>query len=192
LHLLIPDWFVSAKQMSLMGWSPAGIIVDLNNCLRTFSITTPARIRHFVSQCSYESACGRYTKEIASGKAYEGRKNLGNTAQGDGPRFKGAGFIQLTGRYNYQQLADVMDDPRVMEGVDYVSAAYPWTSAGLWWSRNGMNKLCDAGADVRAVTRRVNGGTAGLQSRKAYYATACVVFPDPTDVLLEQTGAKDF
>jgi predicted chitinase len=185
--LVVPDWFVSAQQMSQMGWSPAGFMVDLNNCLRSFSITTAARVRHFLSQCSHESACGKFRKEIASGVDYEGRAELGNTEDGDGPRFKGAGFIQITGRYNYQQLANFLQDPQVMEGVEYVAAVYPWTSAGFWWWRNRMNDLCDAGADVEAVTRRVNGGVRGLQNRMEHYATACAVFPDQ----LEPTATKD-
>jgi putative chitinase len=62
-----------------------------------------------------------------------------------------------------------------MEGVDSVAEAYPWTSAGLWWSHNNMNELCDSGADVERMTRRVNGGINGLEPRKADYARALEV-----------------
>jgi predicted chitinase len=155
--------------MHLMGWRTidSTVLLDLNNCLTHFSITASVRIRHFISQCSHESCCGNYRKEIASGVRYEGRSDIGNTEPGDGPRFKSAGYIQLTGRYNYQQLADYLGDDCVMEVVDYVAEAYPGTSAGLWWSHNNMNELYDSGTDVERITRRVNGDINVLEPRKA-------------------------
>jgi predicted chitinase len=144
-------------------------IVELNNCLSQFNITTPSRIRHFLSQISHESGGGRYSKEIASGDAYEGRRDLGNTQPGDGRRFKGAGYIQLTGRANYQDFANFIKDPRVMEGVDYVAEKYPFTSAGYFWMNKKMNELCDTNPTVEQVTRRVNGGINGFADRKMYY-----------------------
>jgi len=167
--------YVTDAQMQQMGWKNYKLS-DLNSCISRFGITTPARIRHFISQCSHESACGRYTKELASGKAYEGRKGLGNTQPGDGPRFKGAGYIQLTGRANYQALANYLGDQNVMQGVDYVATYYPWTSAGFWWHKNNMNALCDQGASVDKITKRVNGGYNGLESRRSYYNKACNIF----------------
>lgn len=145
-------------------------IADLNNCLATFNINTKARINHFLSQCGHESGGLKWVKEIADGSAYEGRKDLGNTQPGDGARFKGGGVIQLTGRANYQAFANYAKDPRVMEGVNYVSVKYPFTSAGFWWFRNGMNTLCDRGASVKEVTKRVNGGYNGLGDRLQWYA----------------------
>jgi putative chitinase len=150
---------------------------DLNNCLNQFKINTPARMRHFLSQTAHESGGLVHVKEIASGSAYEGRKDLGNTHSGDGKKYKGAGVIQLTGRSNYQAFSNFIKDPRVMEGVDYVSTIYPFSSAGFWWHNNKMNALCDAGATVEKVTRRVNGGTNGLADRQKYYNKACKVFP---------------
>ena len=166
---------VTDSQMQAMGWRNYRLS-DLNSCISKFSITTLSRIRHFISQCSHESACGVYTKELASGDAYEGRRDLGNTQRGDGRKFKGGGYIQLTGRANYQALANYLGDQKVMQGVDYVANNYPWTSAGFWWYRNGMNSLCDSGASVEQVTKRVNGGYNGLSSRKSYYNKACNVF----------------
>jgi len=146
-------------------------IVELNSCLRTFNITTTARLRHFISQCSHESNGGRWMKELASGIAYEGRRDLGNIYPGDGPKFKGAGFIQVTGRYNYQQFANFIKDQRVMEGVDYVAETYPFTISGFWWHTNKMNELCDIGATCRQVSARVNGRDPanGLADRERYY-----------------------
>ena len=169
-----PGKRVTADQLRAIGWRNFNID-ELNNCLSRFGITTLPRIRHFISQCSHESACGVYTQEIASGTAYNGRTDLGNTQPGDGPRFKGAGYIQLTGRYNYQRFANFIGDQNVMQGVAYVAAHYPWTSAGYWWYANNMNALCDSGASVETITRRVNGGINGLSSRQIYY-NRCVQY----------------
>jgi predicted chitinase len=146
-------------------------VEELNSCLTKFSINTPVRIRHFIAQCSHESGGGRWMKEIASGQDYEGRKDLGNTQNGDGPRYKGAGFIQVTGRYNYQKFADFIKDPKVMNGVDYVATNYPFSVSGFWWMSNNMNQLCDSGATCRQVSARVNGRDPanGLADREKYY-----------------------
>lgn len=144
-------------------------ILELNKCLETFEITTPFRIRHFLSQTAHESGGGRWKREISDGWYLEGRTDIGNTQPGDGPKYKGAGYIQLTGRYNYQKLSDYLNDPRVMEGVDYVAKTYPFTSAGYWWVSNEMNELCDTNPTVEQVTLRVNGGYNGLDDRKEYY-----------------------
>jgi len=63
-----------------------------------------------------------------------------------------------------------------MQGVDYVASKYPWTSAGYWWHMNKMNALCDQGASVKQVTKRVNGGYNGLEARTKYYNKACGIF----------------
>lgn len=152
-------------------------IEELHKCLTTFNIITKARVRHFLAQCSHESNGGRWMKELASGKDYEGRKDLGNTQNGDGPRFKGAGFIQVTGRYNYQQFANYIKDSNVMNGVDYVAENYAFTASGFWWMSNKMNQLCDSGATCRQVSARVNGRDPanGLADREKYYKRCCEV-----------------
>jgi putative chitinase len=134
-------------------------------------------MRHFLSQTAHESGGLKWLKEIADGRAYEGRKDLGNIHAGDGPKYKGAGVIQLTGRNNYQAFSTFIKDSRVMEGVDYVSKTYPFSSAGFWWHRNNMNALCDKSATVEQITRRVNGGINGLQDRINYYNKACKFIP---------------
>ncbi|MCA2711914.1 MAG: hypothetical protein IM473_20615 [Microcystis sp. M015S2] len=148
---------------------------DLNSCLQRFEINTVPRIRHFLSQTAHESGGLRWMEEIASGSAYEGRRDLGNTSPGDGRKYKGAGVIQLTGRHNYQKFADFIKDQKVMQGHSYVAQVYPFTSAGFWWKNNNMNALCDRGATVREVTKRVNGGYNGLSDRQRYYDKACQV-----------------
>lgn len=144
-------------------------INELNECLMRFEINTPARIRHFLSQTAHESAGGLYMKELSDGWYLEGREDLGNTEPGDGPKYKGAGYLQLTGKANYRELADYLGDEKVMKGVDYVANRYPFTSAGVWWEKNQMNELIDSGASVKVVTRRVNGGYNGLADRESYY-----------------------
>lgn len=172
------EQIVTISQLNSIGWKSVSTdqINDLNSCLKLFEITTTQRIRHFISQCSHESACGFYKEEIADGSDYEGREDLGNTQPGDGKKYKGAGYIQLTGRYNYQAFSNYIGDNKIMDGVKYVAAKYPWTSAGFWWMNNKMNSLCDKGASVETITKKVNGGTNGLEERKKYYNICVNVF----------------
>jgi putative chitinase len=154
------------------------LILDLNTCIFKFNINTISRLRHFISQCSHESGAGKWMKELASGEAYEGRKDLGNTQNGDGVRYKGVGFIQVTGRYNYQQFANFIQDSKVMNGVNYVAEKYPFTISGFWWMTNKLNELCDSGATCRQISARVNGRDPanGLVDREKYYQLCCDVF----------------
>ncbi len=127
------------------------------------------RFAHFIAQLTHESGNFRYMQEIASGTAYEGRKDLGNVMAGDGVKFKGRGPIQLTGRANYQKYGRAL-------GIDFEShpelVAIP--SIGLlvackFWTNNGLNELADRD-DLLTITRRINGGTNGLVERKANLA----------------------
>jgi predicted chitinase len=154
---------------------PSSQVKDLNDCLKTFNINTTVRIRHFLAQISHESGGGIYTKELASGADYEYRSDLGNIQPGDGMKYKGVGFIQLTGRANYQDFSNFMKDPNIMNGVSYVAFNYPATSAGFWWYNNRMNALCDLNPTVARVTLRVNGGYNGLSDREAYFNRCCDV-----------------
>lgn len=150
--------------------------LDLELCLNIFQINTIKRLKHFLAQISHESAGLRYSVELASGAAYEWRKDLGNVKAGDGRKFKGGGYLQLTGRANYQLLANAVQDPKVLElGATYVGAMYPFTSGGVWWQSNRLNSMIDAGADVRKVSIKVNGGTNGMADRVRYYNKATAV-----------------
>ena len=134
---------------------------------RTYGILDNSlRLIHFLAQLAHESGNFRYMEEIASGAAYEGRKDLGNTQLGDGKRFKGRGPIQLTGRANYRRYGQQL-------GIDFENnpAIVAIPSVGLlvackFWSDNGLNALADQD-DVLTITRRINGGTNGLADRKA-------------------------
>jgi len=129
------------------------------------------RLAHFMAQLAHESGGFRYMEEIASGEAYEGRADLGNTTPGDGKRYKGRGPIQLTGRANYRLFGRAL-------GIDFENnpeiVALP--SIGLlaachFWQMRGLNELADAD-DIVAITKRVNGGQNGLADRQAYLAKA--------------------
>jgi predicted chitinase len=179
--VLEPLLVTTAQATAVFTRSPSvSQLADLNSCLQRFSINTPARIRHFLAQVGHESGGLRWMLELASGKAYEGRQDLGNIRGGDGPRYKGAGAIQLTGRYNYQRFSDFIKDPDVMDGAAYVSTRYPFSSAGFWWHLNAINAFVDQGASCRQVSAKVNGRDPanGLDDREAYYARAVAVIPE--------------
>ncbi|HEY1607423.1 MAG TPA: peptidoglycan-binding protein [Allosphingosinicella sp.] len=138
-----------------------------------FCIDTLLRVAHFLAQVAHESDGFCTTEEYASGRAYEGRKDLGNTQPGDGVRFKGRGLIQLTGRHNYDVYGtligvDLIDDP--------TQAADPATSLLLaceYWNRTagGLSRFADQD-DIVRITRAINGGLNGLDDRRAYLAKA--------------------
>jgi putative chitinase len=134
--------------------------------LERYDLTSRLRIAHFLGQTCHESAGYRTTQEFASGRAYEGRTDLGNTQKGDGARYKGRGLLQLTGRANYADYGKAL-------GVDLVNnptlAAQPALSLKIaceYWKRRNINADCDRD-DVQAVTRKVNGGLNGLSDRIA-------------------------
>lgn len=147
------------------------IIGVLNETLKKYQINTKLRIIHFLAQVLHESGAFQYFTEFASGSAYEGRKDLGNTNIGDGVRFKGRGAIQITGRFNYNKLSkdlgyDFINDPKKL-------AELPWAilSSGWFWNLKKLNSYADKD-DLIAVTKRVNGGTNGLDDRRKYQLMA--------------------
>jgi putative chitinase len=110
-------------------------------------------------------------EELASGTAYEGRTDLGNVFSGDGVLYKGAGYLQMTGRFNYTLFSQAVNDPKVIElGCPYVAETYPITSAAWWWLSVGTftNERIE-NLTVEQVTQVVNGGVSGLRERKAYF-----------------------
>lgn len=143
----------------------------LNAAMMEFNISTKARQASFLAQVGHESGQLRYVRELASGEAYEGRKDLGNTQPGDGVRFKGRALLQITGRANYKACGDALGfdliaHPELLETPVLACRASAW-----WWRSHGCNELADKG-DQTLVTRRVNGGTNGLQDRLALFAVA--------------------
>jgi putative chitinase len=116
----------------------------------------------------------RQPQKIAN-KVYANRMANGSEASGDGFKFRGRGYIQLTGRDNYTQFGKAIGED-IASNPDVVSSKYALLSAAWFWSKNGLNKLADGGAGdtvVTSITKRVNGGTIGLADRikhfKEYY-----------------------
>ncbi|RKH21298.1 LysM peptidoglycan-binding domain-containing protein [Corallococcus praedator] len=143
----------------------------LNKAMAEAKINTPKRQEMFLAQLAHESGELRYMEEIASGAAYEGRKDLGNTQPGDGKRYKGRGPIQLTGRANYRAAGkalgiDLEGHPERAKDPDVA-----FRIAGWYWGSRNLNSYADAG-NFREVTRRINGGYNGMASREMYYRRA--------------------
>ena len=99
---------------------------------------------------------------------------MGNTAPGDGWKYRGRGLIQLTGKTNYQLCGealglDLLTQPELLEKPQHACMAAAW-----FWSSNGLNSLADK-SDIETITRRVNDGLTGLADRQAIYARALKV-----------------
>ncbi len=143
----------------------------LNAAMDWAGIDTPERQAAFIAQCAHEADGFKTLEEYASGAAYEGREDLGNTEPGDGKRFKGRGPIQLTGRGNYIAAGEAL-------GLDLVNnpeMVATWkvgfmTSAWFWHSHN-LNRFADSG-DFITLTKRINGGLNGLADRQHYWQRA--------------------
>jgi predicted chitinase len=131
-------------------------------------IDTPLRQAHFLAQIGHESGELRFRAEIASGEAYEGRRDLGNTQPGDGPRFKGRGLIQLTGRANYLEYGRAISRETELLANPDLLATDPDLCvdvAGWFWAKRTLNTLADAD-DLTSITKRINGGLNGLEDRR--------------------------
>jgi len=142
--------------------------------MERYGINTPLRVMHFLAQIGHESGGFRYAEEIASGAAYEGRADLGNTQAGDGQRFKGRGLIQLTGRTNYAAYGKSIGRDLTVDNNWQLVADDPGLCvdvAGWYWARRNINALADRN-DLEAVTKAINGGLNGLEDRRAKLARA--------------------
>lgn len=143
----------------------------LNELMPRYEINTPLRAAHFIAQLAHECGSFRYVEEIASGAAYEGRADLGNVKPGDGVKFKGRGLIQLTGRTNYTKFSDYTGHDFINRPADLTQPNFAVESACWFWKTRGLNELADKD-DVRAVTKRINGGYNGLADRESYLVRA--------------------
>jgi putative chitinase len=177
--VLLGDPLISAEQLQTATGCSAEtatiFIGPINITLERFEINTLPRIAAFLAQVGHESGGLRWVREIwgptLSQQRYEGRKDLGNTHPGDGKRFMGRGLIQITGRANYAAVSaalgiDAVNNPEVLESPLYASL-----SAGWFWGSRKLNGFADQG-DILAITRRINGGTNGLDDRLARYKLA--------------------
>jgi predicted chitinase len=143
----------------------------LNRAMKHAEINTPLRQAMFLAQLAHESGELRYMEEIASGEAYEGRKDLGNTEKGDGKRYKGRGPIQLTGRFNYRKAGEALGLDLETNPEQATDPEVGCQIAAWFWKTRDLNKLADAN-DYQAVTKKINGGYHGMAQREKYFAAA--------------------
>jgi putative chitinase len=189
------------KLEKLKGHVPDSVIVQIPDAATKFGITTNLRLAHFLSQCGHESGgfkavsenlnysadglvkiFGKYfnattaagyarnPEKIAS-KVYASRMGNGDEASKEGFKFRGRGYIQLTGKENYTKFGKFIGED-IASNPDLVATKYPLASAAFFFNSNGLWAICDKGADtatVTAVTKRVNGGVIGLDDRIKHF-----------------------
>ena len=177
---------------------PVQVLSELESVIQEFDISNPFRLSHFLAQCAHESGNFKHVRENLNYSAeglvkvfpkyfsketalwyarkpeaianvvYGGRMGNGDKNSGDGWRYRGKGFLQLTGKTNYKAFADHIGDANIMIDSDLVATKYPLTSAAWFFETKKLWKICDEGlhADVvKKVTYRVNGGYNGLADR---------------------------
>lgn len=174
----------------------------LSLCCPDYDINTPRRVAAFVAQCAHESGGFKFLKEnlnykaeslmrvwpryfpnidvarqyankqeMIANRAYGNRMGNGPEETGDGWRFCGRGLIQLTGRSNYQAFADSIDTD-INEIPEYLGTFEGAVQSACWfWETNKLNQFADTG-DILTMTKRINGGTLGLEDRKKHYEHA--------------------
>jgi predicted chitinase len=161
----------------------------IQQAMQEFEITNYRRETAFLAQLAHESAELRFMEEIASGAAYEGRKDLGNTQPGDGKRYKGRGPIQLTGRANYKKFGDLLGLDLINNPTIAATAEVGFRIAGLFWQSHGLNELADQ-QKFETITRRINGGLNGQADRVMYYERAKKVLSGDDNALAAAAGAS--
>jgi putative chitinase len=146
----------------------------LNNAMKHYQINTPIRIAAFIAQIAHESGSLKYVRELASGEAYEGRKDLGNTQSGDGKKFRGRGLIQITGRHNYTTLGKILAYDFINNPQDLELPGAASMSAGWYWQTHGLNEIADIDThdSFVKITKKINGGVNGLKDRLNHWQNA--------------------
>ena len=161
------------------------MVKELNETLAKYNITSREQIAHFLSQCYVESWHGNGVTEINwrdypdtskdreyFNNLYGERSDLGNLGKDtdDGYNFRGSGYIHLTGRYNYQQFANEVNDQNIMQGADYVAENYAWEAAGWFWGKHVQYIFANGNVPtVSQITYIVNGGQNNLGERMDIY-----------------------
>lgn len=202
---IVLDKTIGLNIDKLKGHIPDSVITQIPETSIKFNITNNLRLAHFLAQCSHESgnfkavfenlnysaqglkktfpkyfpgnlneSYARQPEKIGA-RVYGGRMGNGNEASNEGFRFRGRGYIQLTGKSNYIAFDKFVDDD-IIGNPDLVATKYPLASAAFFFNSNKLWPICDKGSDdatVTAVSKRVNGGTIGLEDRikhfKEYY-----------------------
>jgi len=167
----------------------------LQETFEKYQINTPKRQACFIGQCMHESGGFKHLKEnlnysaralmntwpsrfpdadvaekyarqpeMIANKVYGGR--MGNTEDGDGAKFIGRGLIQLTGKDNYRALGEAIGEDLIANPQLVEEPRYAALSAGWFWNKRGLNALADA-MDIETLTKRINGGSIGIDDRKA-------------------------
>lgn len=185
----------------LKGVIPDTVITQIPDVMTKYEINTPLRLAHFLAQCAHESGTFKvvyenlmysadglkkifpkyfpgtlnesYAKkpELIASRVYGSRMGNGDEASKDGYKFRGRGYIQLTGKGNYTAFDQVVEE-NILANPDLVATKYPLLSAAFFWNKTNLNTVADKGADtatVTAVTKKVNGGTHGLDDRIAKF-----------------------
>ncbi len=178
----------------------------LNNAIGIFQINTPMRIAHFIAQLAHESACLNFSEENLNYSAallvkvfphffpnldvatpynmkpqmianliYANRMGNGNAASNDGWNFRGRGAIQNTGKLNYQTLSKALNVDFVTQPDLLKQPTYSMMAAGQYWKSHGLNELADID-DLTNITKRINGGLNGYDSRRQFLDIAKHVF----------------
>jgi putative chitinase len=183
----------------LKGHIPDSVIAQIPETAAKFKIDTPLKLAHFLAQCGHESGGFKLTQEnlnysadglkkifpkyfpgnlsesyarnpekIAA-KVYGGRMGNGGEETKEGWKFRGRGYIQLTGKHNYTEFGKAINED-VISNPDVVATKYPLLSAAWFFSKNCLHKCVDASdATVTSVTKCVNGGTIGLADRLKHF-----------------------
>ena len=178
----------------------------LDQLLDDYGIDTPQRVAHFIAQCAHESGGFKFIKENLNYKAeslqkifhkyfptpelaqayakkpemianriYANRMGNGDEHSGDGYRYCGRGLIQLTGKNNYQAFADSLEMP-VEQVPEFLQTFEGAVQSACWfWEANNLNQYADTD-DILTMTKRINGGTIGLEDRKKHYEHAKHIF----------------
>jgi putative chitinase len=141
-----------------------------------FEINTKLRVAAFLAQVAHETLDFQFLRELWDGKgaqaAYEPPSEkaaeLGNTHPGDGKRFRGRGGIQLTGRGNYKKYGNILKLPLEVNPDLALTPEVAFRVAGVFWQDHDLNTLADE-KRFQLITRRINGGTNGLEERQARY-----------------------
>lgn len=148
----------------------------INAAMIEAQINTRLRVAAFLAQVAHESGELRYIQELADGSAYEGRADLGNTQPGDGPRYKGRGPLQLTGRANYTKAGQDLGLDLANHPEQVATPQVGFRTSCWFWGQKHLNQFADVG-NFREITHRINGGYNGEDLREAYYQKALAVMP---------------
>lgn len=185
----------------LKGYIPDDVLQQIPDTCLKFNITNELRLAHFLSQCAHESGNFKvvkenlnysekgllttfkkyFTPELAkqytrqpekiANRVYANRMGNGDEKSGDGYKYSGRGYIQLTGKNNYSEFDKLVDDD-ILKTPALVATKYPMMSAAFFFDKNKLWLICDKGSTpdvVKQVTLRVNGGILGLSSRQQLF-----------------------